>query len=39
MRERGTLPLGTMAHKLNAFTNTKEKIISNGCIFFLVFNV
>lgn len=35
MRERGTLPFSTMAHKLDAFTNTKEKIICNGRILFL----
>lgn len=36
MRERGTSPFSTKVRKLDAFSNTKEKIICNACVLFLM---
>lgn len=35
MKEQGMLSFNTMAHKLDVFINTKEKIICNDCVSFL----
>lgn len=35
MKEPEMLPFNTMAHKLDVFTNTEEKIICNDYVFFL----